>query len=295
MGGQGAPYPSGDDVAASRVVPVMARLVAVFGVAAEVGVVGVVEVRLALMEEHVDGDGRTEHQATQGPGQVVGELQGVAVVGGEEPARQSGMLLADAGDLDPGVVEDGEVPTAPVAADLGDGVTAGVVEAKTRPHEGTILHDAAVGLAVRAGHVDVGTASVPGLVQGEQRIAVGSVDGEPVRGVGSLPTGPGDHVLVHVRQGVTGLAEDLVVTFMGVQLVGLFDQEYGGGEQGCLHGGLSSVAVHTGRRSQRVQAGRDSGESDGEPIARLRRAWPLPGSGRVWRGGRLRWGLRRQT
>lgn len=38
--------------------------VTVLGVAPEVGVVGVVELRFALVEQHVDGEGGGEHQST---------------------------------------------------------------------------------------------------------------------------------------------------------------------------------------------------------------------------------------
>ena len=251
----------------------VAGLVAVLGVAAEVRVVGVVELRLALVQQDVDGDGRADDQAAQRPGQVVGELERVAVLGGEELPAQAGVLLADPGDLDPRVVQDGEVPAVPVAPDLGDGVAAGVVEPEARAHEGAVLDDAAVGLVVRAAHVDVGAAPVPGLVQGQERVPLGGVDGEPVGELGVAPVRvrPGGHVLVHVRKRLTGLAEDLVVSFGGEQAAGLFDQQHGCGEQGCVHVGPFRRCRPAGRRGRwgSGQLGSGQAGSGGEGFRRI--------------------------
>ncbi len=88
------------------------------GVATEIGVVGVVELRLTLVAPDCVGVGRAQCQVSQVPGQIVGEPQGVAVLGGEEIPVRAGVLLADTGDLEPGGVGDREVPTVPVSTDL---------------------------------------------------------------------------------------------------------------------------------------------------------------------------------
>lgn len=230
----------GDDVAVVRVVPVVTRPVTVFGVATEIGVVGVVELRLTLVEQDIDGDGRAQNQVSQVPGQIVGELQGVAVLGGEEIPVQAGVFLADTGDLEPGGVGDREVPPVPVSTDLGDMVTAWIVDPETGAHEPAVLDDGPVGLAVGPGDVDVGATSVPGLVQVEERMPVRVVDGETVRTSGAVSV-PGHHVLVDEGECVALFVEDFVVSFACVQLSGLLDQEYRGCEQGCVHGGLSGA------------------------------------------------------
>src|SRR5690625_778094 len=230
----------GDDVAVVGMVLVVTRLVTVFGVATEIGEMGVVELRFTLVEQDIDGDDRAQDQVAQVPGQIVGEFQGVAVLGGEEVSVQAGVLLADTGNLEPGGVGDRKVPIVPVSADLGDVVTAWIVEPETGAPELAVLDDDPVGLAVWPGDVDVGTTSVPGLVQVEERMPVRVVDGETMRTSGAVSV-PGRHVLVDEGEWVALFVEDFVVSFACVQPAGLLDQEYRGCEQGCVHGGLSGV------------------------------------------------------